>query len=78
MNNRNKTIVAKKSSNLFLAIFLYSVILCAIHVSKPSLFYLPDESFRRFGVGYARTTVVPVWVAAILVAILSYTFASLS
>jgi hypothetical protein len=41
---------------------------------KPAFAYMPDGSFRPFGVGYKHKTVVPIWLVAISLAILSYLF----
>ena len=43
-----------------------------IHINKPSLLYENDGSFRKFGVGYRKKTVVPIWLISIIVALLSY------
>lgn len=43
-----------------------------IHHFKPSLLYTPEGGFRQFGVGYKQKTVVPIWLVAILLAILCY------
>jgi hypothetical protein len=59
----NKTTI---SIVLFLAIFML------IHNMKPTLFYTPEGGFREFGVGYKQKTVVPIWLAAIFIAILCY------
>jgi hypothetical protein len=34
--------------------------------------YNEDGSFREFGIGYKKKTVVPAWLVAIIVAIFSY------
>jgi hypothetical protein len=34
--------------------------------------YNDDGSLRQFGIGFHRKTVVPAWLVAIIVAILSY------
>jgi hypothetical protein len=61
-----------RSNKLNLAILLFLAVFTIIHLTKPGLFYLPDGSFREFGVGYRNKTVVPIWIAAILIAIFSY------
>jgi len=55
------------------AILIFIALFSAIHfVWKPSLLYTRDGAFREFGVGYRQKTVVPIWGAAIALAILSY------
>ena len=39
---------------------------------KPGFLYKNDGSLRTFGVGYKNKTVIPVWLAAIALAIISY------
>jgi hypothetical protein len=62
--------VEKNQVNISIMIFV--VIFAIVHFSKPALLYLPDGSFRNFGVGFKNKTVLPIWVFAIVLAILSY------
>ena len=39
---------------------------------KPGFLYNHDGTLRAFGVGYKNKTVIPVWLLAIALAILSY------
>ena len=39
---------------------------------KPGFLYNHDGTLRSFGVGYKNRTVIPVWLLAITLAILSY------
>lgn len=57
-----------------LAIILFIVLFSIVHLLKPSIVYMPDGSFREFGVGYKNKTVFPIWLVAIILAVLSYTF----
>jgi len=57
---------------LNIAILLFLILFSIVHFSKPKLFYNADGSFREFGVGYRNKTVIPIWVVAIVLAILSY------
>ncbi len=54
------------------AICLFLFLFATIHWVKPSLFYTEEGGFREFGVGYKQKTVVPIWIAAILIAVLCY------
>lgn len=62
---KNVTLV---SILLFLAIFI------TIQIGKPSFLYKDDGSLRDFGVGYRNKTILPVWLLAIVLGILSYLF----
>lgn len=39
---------------------------------KPAFLYNQDGSLREFGVGYRRKTIVPAWLLAIILGIMSY------
>ncbi len=53
------------------SIILFFAIFMIINNFKPSLMY-NDGEIRRFGVGYQSKTILPVWLLAILLAILSF------
>ena len=54
------------------AILVFLIIFTMIHVYRPPLMYNEDGGFRPFGIGYKHKTVIPIWIASIVVAILSY------
>ena len=51
---------------VFLAAFM------TVLAFKPRFMYNEDGSLRQFGIGFQRKTVVPAWLVAIVLAILSY------
>jgi hypothetical protein len=55
-----------------ISIVMFVVLFALIHLTKPAILYMPDGSFRNFGVGYKNKTVLPIWVIAIVLAILCY------
>jgi hypothetical protein len=57
-------------ANFAIAIFL--ILFIIFHLVKPGFAYGPEGEYRQFGVGYQNKTVIPVWVVAIALAILSY------
>jgi hypothetical protein len=59
-------------SRLLNSIVLFLVLFSVIHVTKPALIYNNAGGFRPFGLGYKQKTVVPMWLAAIILAILCY------
>ena len=65
-----KSFVGKNKLNVSLLLFL--IIFCLIHYIKPSIVYDENGEFRPFGVGYRHKTVIPIWLVAIITAILSY------
>lgn len=60
--------IHKVNISIVIFVFLFGI----IHLLKPALVYNSDGGFRPFGIGYAHKTVVPIWVTAIILAILSY------
>ena len=55
------------------AIVLFLVLFSLFHfILKPSFAYNTDGGFRPFGLGYRHKTVIPVWLVALILAILSY------
>lgn len=65
-----------RKNRLQFAIVLFLIVFTFIHIQKPSLLYEADGSFRQFGVGYRKKTVVPIWLISIVVALLSYVMVS--
>jgi hypothetical protein len=54
------------------AILLYVVVFMLVQYANPSFIYNEDGSLREFGVGYSSKTVLPIWLVAIILGILSY------
>jgi hypothetical protein len=54
------------------SVLVFLAAFAAIHSFKPRFMYNDDGSLRQFGIGFQRKTVVPAWLVAIVVAILSY------
>ena len=51
---------------IFLAVYLI------INHLRPNFLYTKEGNLRAFGLGYKNKTVIPLWLIAIVVAILSY------
>lgn len=51
---------------------LYVIVFMLVQYMNPSFIYNEDGSLREFGVGYSSKTVLPIWLIAILLGILSY------
>jgi hypothetical protein len=54
------------------AILLYVAVFMIVQYMNPSFIYNEDGSLREFGIGYSSKTVLPIWLVAILLGILSY------
>jgi hypothetical protein len=56
------------ASAILIFLFFYIMILAM----KPAFLYNKDGSLREFGIGYKRKTVIPAWLLAIVIALVSY------
>jgi hypothetical protein len=54
------------------AILLYIIVFMLVQYMNPAFLYNDDGSLREFGVGYSSKTVLPIWLVAIILGILSY------
>lgn len=66
----NRTYVRKNIT--FVSILLFISIYTTIIVIKPGFLYNHDGSLRNFGLNSNKRTIIPVWLIAILISILSY------
>jgi hypothetical protein len=63
---------AIRENKLVISITLFLCFFYAIHSFKPRFIYNEHGGFRQFGIGYKQKTVVPIWIASIVLAILCY------
>jgi hypothetical protein len=61
-----------RANKLNFSILLFVALFSLLHYFKPAIVYTPEGGFRQFGVGYKQKTVLPIWLLAIFMAILSY------
>jgi hypothetical protein len=59
-------------NKISVAIFLFLILFSTFHFVKPGFAYGKEGGFRPFGLGYRNKTVLPIWIASIVLAILSY------
>lgn len=58
---------------LFVVIAVYICLYGLIITFKPSIIYDKNKDcLRQFGVGYKNTTILPLWLVSIIIAIFSY------
>lgn len=67
-----KTWLAYNKVNVAILIFLF--LFSIFHYLKPGISYNNEGGYRPFGLGFRNKTVVPIWVVAIILSILSYLF----
>ena len=61
-----------KNNIVTIAISLFVAAFFLFTMSKGTFIYTKDGTLRQFGVGRSRSTVIPAWLAAILLAIAMY------
>ena len=54
------------------AILIFILFFALTQYIKPSFLYNTDGTLRRFGVGYRNKTILPMWLFAIVLGIVSY------
>tara|TARA_Y100000591_G_scaffold330672_1_gene362338 strand:+ start:847 stop:1089 length:243 start_codon:yes stop_codon:yes gene_type:complete len=54
------------------SILLFIILYMLIQFTKPIVLFEPNGGLRSFGVGSTKKTVLPMWLVAIILAILSY------
>jgi hypothetical protein len=59
---------------LSISILIFLSLMMLIHWWKPKMIYDEHGGFRSFGIGYQQTTVFPIWLVSIVLAIFSYLF----
>ena len=61
-----------KSNILLSSIIIFMFLFMIIILSKPSIIFNNDGTFRNFGIGYSKKTILPIWLITIILAIISY------
>jgi hypothetical protein len=63
-----------RNNTTLVSIIIFLVIFGFIQLLQPAFLYNKDGSLREFGIGYKNKTILPLWLLAIVLGILSYTF----
>jgi len=61
-----------RNTKVSISIIIFLILFSTLHIIKLALLYNKDGGFRYFGLGYRNKTVLPIWIFAIILAILSY------
>lgn len=63
-----------KRNVLSVTIAIFIIIFGTVNYIKPALMYNEHGELRPFGIGYSHKTIMPVWLFAIVLAILCYLY----
>ena len=63
-----------RNNTTLASIILFLLVFGVVQLMQPSFLYNRDGSIREFGVGYKNKTILPLWLFAIVLGILSYIF----
>ena len=61
-----------KSNIVLSSIVIFMFLFMIVILTKPSIIFNSDGTFRNFGIGYSKKTVTPIWLVTIILAIISY------
>jgi hypothetical protein len=61
-----------RENAILVSIIIFLFIFGLIQMAKPLFLYNKDGSIRAFGIGYRNKTILPIWLLAIVLGILSY------
>jgi len=59
-------------NRLHLSILLFMSVMYLLYSIRPSFMFYPNGALRDFGIGRKQKTILPLWLIAILTAILSF------
>jgi hypothetical protein len=54
------------------SIVVFRALFVLLQATKPSFLYDSDGAIREFGLGYSKSTVLPMWAITIVLAIAAY------
>ena len=54
------------------SIIVFLLLFAIIMVTKPNVIFDKNGKLREFGIGYKNKTILPLWLAVIILAIVSY------
>ena len=66
----NVNYIRENATLISIIIFLF--VFGLIQMVKPAFLYNKNGSIREFGIGYRNKTILPIWLLAIVLGILSY------
>lgn len=61
-----------KNNNITTAILIFLVIFTIFVYIKPNFLFTKHGSIRQFGLGKRNSTIIPVWLLVVIIAIVAY------
>jgi hypothetical protein len=61
-----------KNNNISAAIILFIILFIIFITIKPNFLFNKKGALRNFGLGKTNTTILPIWLLVIIIAIVSY------
>jgi len=68
----NKIIKWINSSPVVFALLIYCIAFTVIILLKPHFLFLHNGAIRKFGIGYQKKTILPLWLLSIILGIFSF------
>lgn len=65
-----RSLIRRNITSFAIAIFIF--LYASVLMFKPAFVFRKDGTLREFGVGFRNKTVIPAWLLAIVLAIVSY------
>ena len=66
----NKSVI--KNNITSFSILLFVILFAIVQIISPAFLYNEDGSLREFGLGTKKKTILPIWLFAVIIAILAY------
>jgi len=68
----NKMIRMINNSPLVFTLLIYCITFIVIILIKPHFLFLHNGAIRKFGIGYQKKTILPLWLLSIILGIFSF------
>lgn len=65
-----------QNNKILFSIFIFIIFFIIIIYLKPNFLYTKKGTFRQFGLGKKNSTIIPIWLFILILAIFSYLISS--
>lgn len=63
-----------KNNKLSISLIVFTILFIIIILLKPRFLFTKDGAIRQFGLGKRNSSIIPIWIVVIVIAIFSYLF----